>query len=165
MSEPYARVPDVNQQVEFGITQGYKGPQAEHVRALSDSDHWVVPPSVRTKSSLSRTDGCLWVRTEASFRLSPRPRSTAAASRRSLVRRETGGVVPCAEGCCPRGTWTPWSWPAEIALTWLSRNPARRRIRRSGHDHDVSQTDCIKKPLLANVRVCPGWLWWCAVTA
>jgi cold shock CspA family protein len=34
MSEPYARVPDVNQRVEFGITQGYKGPQAEHVRAL-----------------------------------------------------------------------------------------------------------------------------------
>jgi hypothetical protein len=24
MSEPYARVPDVNQQVEFDITQGYR---------------------------------------------------------------------------------------------------------------------------------------------
>jgi cold shock CspA family protein len=34
MSEPYARVADVNQQVEFDITQRYKGPQAEHVRAL-----------------------------------------------------------------------------------------------------------------------------------
>jgi cold shock CspA family protein len=34
MSEPYARVPEVNQRVEFDITQGYKGTQAEHVRAL-----------------------------------------------------------------------------------------------------------------------------------
>jgi cold shock CspA family protein len=34
MSEPYARVPDVNQRVEFAITQGYKGTQAEYIRAL-----------------------------------------------------------------------------------------------------------------------------------
>jgi cold shock CspA family protein len=34
MSEPYARVPDVNQRVESDIAQGHKGTQAEHVRAL-----------------------------------------------------------------------------------------------------------------------------------
>jgi cold shock CspA family protein len=34
MPEPYARVPDVNQRVEFGMTQGWKGAQAEHARGL-----------------------------------------------------------------------------------------------------------------------------------
>jgi hypothetical protein len=45
MPEPYARVPDVNQRVEFDITQGWKGAQPS-MPAGSDSDHWVVPPSV-----------------------------------------------------------------------------------------------------------------------
>jgi len=46
MSEPYARIPDVNQRVESDITQGYKRTEAEHV-ARSDCDRWVVPPPVR----------------------------------------------------------------------------------------------------------------------
>jgi hypothetical protein len=35
MSEPYARVPDVNQRVEFDITQGYKGTQPSMSGALT----------------------------------------------------------------------------------------------------------------------------------
>jgi cold shock CspA family protein len=34
MPEPYARVPDVNQPVEFDLAQGRKGAQAEHARGL-----------------------------------------------------------------------------------------------------------------------------------
>jgi cold shock CspA family protein len=32
MPELYVRVSDVNQRVEFGRTQGWKGAQAEHAR-------------------------------------------------------------------------------------------------------------------------------------
>jgi hypothetical protein len=42
MSEPYARVPDVNQQVEFDITQGYRLKTCR--RVVGERSH---PPYVR----------------------------------------------------------------------------------------------------------------------
>jgi len=42
MSEPYARVPDVNQQVEFDITQGYRLKTGR--RVVGERSH---PPYVR----------------------------------------------------------------------------------------------------------------------
>jgi len=46
MSEPYARVPDVDQRVESDIAQGYKA-RRPSMSTRSDCDRWVVPPPVR----------------------------------------------------------------------------------------------------------------------
>jgi hypothetical protein len=44
-----------------------------------------------------------------------------------------------------------------ITSTW--------RIRRSGARHDVSEGNCIKKPMDPDLRIRPGYpLWWCTMT-